>query len=113
MNTRFYLLFATLGMLLAPCAQAQFEIKGDVRNVLDHRRAGGFATVSAGGVVSAITVRGGGSGYLAAPMVTVGPPGSGTTATATAVLTGGVVTSITINSGGSGYSAGAPPTVTT
>ena len=112
MNTRFYLLFATLGMLLAPCAQAQFEIKGDVRNVLDHRRAGGFATVSAGGVVSAITVRGGGSGYLAAPMVTVGPPGSGTTATATAVLTGGVVTSITINSGGSGYSAGAPPTVT-
>ena len=59
MNTRFPLLFATLGMLLlAPWAHAQFEIKGDVRNVLDHRRAGGFATVSAGGVVTAITVRG-------------------------------------------------------
>jgi len=112
MNTRFYLLFATLGMLLlAPCVQAQFEIKGDVRNVLDHRRAGGFATVSAEGVVTAITVRGGGSGYLEAPMVTVGP-GSGTTATATAVLTGGVVTSVIIHSGGSGYSADAPPIVT-
>lgn len=112
MNTRFFLLFATLGtLLLAPWAQAQLEIKGDVRNVLDHRRAGGFTTVSEGGVVTAITVRGGGSGYLSPPVVTVGPS-SGATATATAVLTSGVVTSITINSGGSGYSAGAPPTVT-
>ena len=111
MNTRFFLLLATLGILLGPWAHAQFEIKGDVRNVLDHRRAGGFATVSAGGVVTSITVRGGGSGYTAAPVITVGP-GSGTTATATAVLTGGVVTSITLNSGGSGYSPSAPPTVT-
>ena len=102
-------------LLLAPMAQAQYEIKGDVRNVLDSRRAGGYATVSAGGVVTAITVRGGGAGYSTSspPVVTVGP-GSGTTATtakATAVLTSGVVTSITINSGGSGYSASAPPTV--
>jgi hypothetical protein len=112
MNTRFYFLFAILGtLLLAPRVQAQYEIKGDVRNVLDHRRAAGFATVSAGGVVTAITVRGGGSGYTSAPVVTVGP-GSGTTATATAVLTSGVVTSITINSGGSGYNSAAPPTVT-
>jgi hypothetical protein len=111
MNTRFFLLLSTLGILLGPWAHAQYEIKGDVRNVLDHRRAGGFATVSAGGVVTAITVRGGGSGYTSAPVVTVGP-GSGTTATATAVLTGGVVTSITINNGGSGYSSAAPPTVT-
>ena len=111
MNTRFFLLLATLGILLGPWAHAQYEVKGDVRNVLDHRRAGGFATVSEGGVVTAITVRGGGSGYTSAPVITVGP-GSGTTATATAVLTGGVVTSITINNGGSGYSAAAPPTVT-
>ena len=99
-------------LLLAPMAQAQYEIKGDVRNVLDSRRAGGYATVSAGGVVTAITVRGGGAGYSTSspPVVTVGP-GSGTTATATAVVTSGVVTSITINSGGSGYSASAPPTV--
>ena len=81
MNTRFFLLFATLGtLLLAPWAQAQLEIKGDVRNVLDHRRAGGFTTVSEGGVVTAITVRGGGSGYLSPPVVTVGPS-SGATAT--------------------------------
>ena len=113
MNTRFFLLFATLGsLLLAPWAHAQNQIKGDVRNVLDHRRAGGFATVTtAGGGVTAITVRGGGSGYTSAPVVTVGP-GSGTTATVTAVLTGTVVTSITINNGGSGYSPDAPPTVT-
>ena len=99
-------------LLLAPMAQAQYEIKGDVRNVLDSRRAGGYATVSAGGVVTAITVRGGGAGYSTSspPVVTVGP-GSGTTATATAVVTSGVVTAITINSGGSGYSASAPPTV--
>ena len=99
-------------LLLPPMAQAQYEIKGDVRNVLDSRRAGASATVS-GGAVTAFTVRGGGSGYTSPPVVTVGP-GSGTTATtakATAVLTSGVVTSITINSGGSGYSASAPPTV--
>jgi len=111
MNTRFFLLFTTLSCLfLAPRAQAQFEIKGDVRNVLDQRQAGAFATVSAGGVVTAITVRGGGGGYTAAPVVTIGP--GATTATATAVLTGGVVTSITVNSGGTGYTAATPPVVT-
>lgn len=113
MNTRFFALFATLGsVLLAPLAQAQFSIKGDVSNVLDHRRAGGFATVS-GGVVTAITVRGGGAGYASPPLVTIGP-GTGpdsSTATAIAVVTGGVVTSIAIMNGGSGYSESAPPTV--
>jgi len=109
MNFRFFVLFATLGsVLLAPLAHAQFEIKGDVRNVLDSRRAGGYATVSAAGVVTAITVTGGGAGYTSAPVVTIGP-GSGTTATATAVLTAGKVTSVTITNGGSGYSA--PPVV--
>ena len=77
MNTRFFLLFATLGsLLLAPWAHAQNQIKGDVRNVLDHRRAGGFANVAsvanAGGVVTAITVQGGGFGYgTTPPVVTV------------------------------------------
>ena len=118
MNSRFSALVATLGsLLLIPVAHAQYGIKGDVRNVLDSRRAGGFATVSAGGVVTAITVKpilntvgacSGGAGYSSAPVVTVGP-GSGTTATATAVLTAGVVTSVTIVNGGSGYSASAPP----
>jgi hypothetical protein len=120
MNSRIFALFVTFGsVLLAPLAHAQFEIKGDVRNVLDARRAGGFATVSAGGVVTAITVKpllnsvgacSGGAGYTSPPVITIGP-GSGTTATATAVLTAGVVTSVTINNGGSGYSASAPPIV--
>ncbi|MFZ9937726.1 MAG: hypothetical protein ACO3JG_11825, partial [Luteolibacter sp.] len=103
-------LVATLGAaLIAPAAMAQYEIQGGVANLLDARRAGGFATVS-GGSVTSITVRGGGSGYLAAPVVTLGAPGgSGVTATATAVISGGRVTSITINSGGSGYTA--PPAV--
>jgi hypothetical protein len=111
MNSRFFILFAALGsLLLAPLAHAQYEIKGGATNLLDSRRAGGSATVLSG-AVNAITVRGGGAGYLSAPAVTVGPPTSGTTATATAVLTGGVVTSITVNTGGSGYSA-VPPTIT-
>ncbi len=120
MNSRFFALFTALGsLLLSPMAHAQYEIKGGNRNLLDSRRAGGFATVSAGGVVTAITVKpvtnvgacSGGAGYSSVPAVTVGPPVSGTTATATAVLTAGVVTGITINSGGSGYSASNPPTV--
>ena len=88
---------------------AQYEIQGGAANVLDARQAGGFATISEGTVTS-ITVRGGGSGYLAAPVVTLSAPGgSGVTATATAVISGGRVTSITINNGGSGYTT--PPAV--
>ena len=44
-----------------------------------------------------------GSGYTAVPTVTISPPISGTTATATAIISGGTVTSITINNIGSGY----------
>jgi len=109
MNHRFPIL-AALGLLLfAPVVLAQYEIQGGAANLLDARRAGGFATVS-GGTVTSITVRGGGSGYLAAPVVTLSAPGgSGVTATATAVIFGGRVTSITINNGGSGYTT--PPAV--
>jgi hypothetical protein len=111
MNTRFLLLIATLGpLLLALPAHAQYEIQGGAGNLLDARRAGGFATVS-GGTVTSITVRGGGLGYTSAPVVIIGAPGGvGVTATATAVLTAGRVSSITINSGGSGYTV--PPEVT-
>lgn len=57
----------------------------------------------AGGVVDAITVTGGGSGYQSPPKVTITDATVGTGATAHAVLTGGVVTSIVIDDGGSGY----------
>jgi len=108
MNSRFFVLIISL--LLAPLAHAQYEIKGGATNLLDSRRAGGSATVLSG-AVDAITVRGGGAGYVAVPAVTVGPPANGITATATAVLTDGVVTSITVNNGGSGYGS-VPPTIT-
>ncbi len=62
------------------------------------------ATIS-GGVVTAITLIGGGNGYTTAPLITFSVSGSTTPATATANLTGGVVTSITLNSGGIGYTS--------
>jgi hypothetical protein len=55
-----------------------------------------------GTAVSGATIVGGGSGYTAAPTVTI-VGGGGTGATATATLTGDVVTGITITAGGSGY----------
>jgi len=61
------------------------------------------ATVSAG-VVTAITVLRGGSGYTSAPSVVISG-GGGTGATATATIGGGAVTGITVNTGGTGYSA--------
>jgi len=57
--------------------------------------------------VSNIPVASGGSGYLAAPVVTI--TGDGTGASAVATLTGGVVSDITITSAGTGYTV--PPTV--
>tara|TARA_B100000123_G_scaffold270698_1_gene249047 strand:+ start:522 stop:2357 length:1836 start_codon:yes stop_codon:yes gene_type:complete len=66
-----------------------------------------------GSSVTAITVGAGGSGYTAAPSVTIGPPNdttNGVQAAATATISGGAVTAITITTAGSGYSAA--PTVT-
>ena len=112
MNLRFPTLMAVCAALLcAPMAHAQFELKGAATNLLDQRKAGGSPTVSAGGAVTSITVRGGGSGYASAPAVTIAAPTNGTTATATATLTAGVVTAITVTSGGSGYVVGSPPAV--
>ena len=99
-------------LLCAPAAHAQFELKGSATNLLDKRKAGGSPTVSVGGTITSITVRGGGIGYLSAPTVKIAAPTSGTTATATATLTAGVVTAITVTSGGSGYDVTNPPAVT-
>jgi hypothetical protein len=108
---RMRLLFLALGLLvIAGQAHAQFELKGGATNLLDKRKAGGSPTVF-GGAVTSITVRGGGSGYLSAPTVTIAAPASGMTATATATITDGVVTAITVTSEGSGYSVANPPAV--
>lgn len=61
------------------------------------------------GSISTINVTAGGSGYTTAP-VTIDPPPSGTTATATAIMVGGVVTAVQITIVGTGYTT--PPTVT-
>ncbi len=99
-------------LLCAPAAHAQFELKGGATNLLDKRKAGASPNVSDQGRVTSITVRGGGSGYLSAPAVTIAAPTSGTTATATATLTAGVVTAITVNIEGNGYTVANPPAVT-
>ena len=61
--------------------------------------AAATAVVSAAGTISSIVVSAGGTGYTAAPAVTVGTPvGLGTTAraTATASISGGAVDAITV-----------------
>jgi hypothetical protein len=55
------------------------------------RTATATASVDGLGRVTAITIVDGGSGYLAAPTVTIAAPASGTQARATAVLSGGSV----------------------
>ena len=112
MNFRFLPLMAAIAALLcAPAAHAQYELKGGATNLLDKRKAGASPNVAAEGTVTSITVRGGGSGYLSAPTVTIAAPTSGTTATATATITAGVVTAIAVNNAGSGYSVANPPAV--
>jgi hypothetical protein len=71
----------------------------------------GTLAVSGGpGGVTTINVTFGGSGYGGAPAVTVAPPPSGVTATATAVVAGGQVVQVVITAQGSGYVS--PPAIT-
>lgn len=64
------------------------------------------ATVS-GGVITAINITNGGSGYTSPPTINFYGGGSvvsgGSKAKATATVSGGVITGITINNGGTGY----------
>jgi hypothetical protein len=64
------------------------------------------------GSVGTITITSGGSGYSAAPTVTISAPNQtgGVQATATATITSGVVTAITITEPGTGYTSA--PTIT-
>jgi len=86
------------------------------------------AVVSAAGTVQTLTIVDGGSGYTAAPTISIGAPigvgvgtetrdqfavvGVSTFATATATITDGSVTSVVITNEGLGYSQSNPPKVT-
>ncbi len=71
---------------------------------------GSSATASATLAVTAVTITAGGSGYTLVPTVTFSAPGTGVTATGTAVVSNGVVTAIIITNIGSGYTS--MPTIT-
>jgi hypothetical protein len=76
-----------------------------------HAKTGAAATSSrSGSGVSTIALTNKGAGYTSAPSVTVAPPASGTTATATATLGGLTAASFTITPGTRTYSVA--PTVT-
>ena len=62
-----------------------------------------------GGVVTAVAVGVGGTGFVGAPTVLFGGPGTGASATATVVA--GVITGIAIVSGGTGYTTAPAVTV--
>ena len=68
-----------------------------------------------GGVITAMTVNNGGSGYTTGTKLTIASPGGGGTpaiATITGVSGTGAITSINLSYGGTGYSLSVTPTVT-
>ncbi len=66
-----------------------------------------------GTTISQVIIVSGGSGYTAAPTVTISPPAAGgTTATATATINGGSVSGITVTNRGTNYSTSETVTVT-
>lgn len=71
--------------------------------------ASAFASISGSGQIDRINITSGGTGYVAAPKVTI-TGGGGTGATANATISNGVVSAITITNGGTGYSS--EPTIT-
>ena len=72
--------------------------------VVSTPNASATATIS-GGVVTALTLVGGGSGFTVPPLITFTLSGSTTAATATATISAGIVTGFTITNGGSGYTS--------
>jgi hypothetical protein len=70
---------------------------------------GPWVSSSASHSVASVTIASGqgGSGYVTAPTVTFGAPGTGgTRATGTAIITNGVVTQVLVTNPGTGYTAG-------
>jgi hypothetical protein len=62
-------------------------------------------TTISGGVVTAINLIYGSSGYTNAPPITFSTAGDGSGAIATAIISGGVVTGFNLTNGGSGYTS--------
>ena len=62
-----------------------------------------LTAVLSGGVITAVEVSAGGSGYTTAPTVTITAPSGGSGATFTVTLTSGAITAVTVDTGGSGY----------
>ena len=94
------LLLVVLALAGASAARAQFEMRGSGQNRL-------FIS----NTVVGLSVTNGGSGYTTAPTVTISG-GSGSGATATAIMNGVSVTGFTLTNAGSGYDAKNPPVVT-
>lgn len=84
--------------------EGTFQVKGFITNMRGDAGTGAAATATvSGGVVTAITVIDGGTGYTVAPTVTI--TGVGTGATATATISVGAVTSISVTAGGTSYAS--------
>ena len=88
-----------------------------IKFISQESKTGAAATsiVTGLGTISSIPLSDGGSGYVTAPIVTIGSTaqavGLGTTATATASITAGIVTTITISNAGTGYTNTSIPPV--
>ena len=86
----------------------------DINNIVQNGSSNGIADLinATNNVIASITITNGGSGYTAAPIVTIAAPASGTTAKALATLGTGVnagkVVSVDVTTRGSGYSGAAP-----
>ncbi len=94
---------------------SSIELKGCIlpKSSYNIHSSNKYIDFSIGDTVTDIVVSFGGSGYLVAPTVTISPPTTGITATATSTInSSGQVSSITIVVPGSGYSSSKPPIVT-
>lgn len=72
--------------------------------VINTPNASASATIS-GGVVTALNIVGGGSGFTTAPLISFSTAGSSSPAVATAIISGGAVTGYTLSNGGVGYTS--------
>src|ERR1700680_528334 len=107
-----HMLFAPVGTFAAP----DMTVYASQRILIQDPKAGystwdGSVFVTGGGVSPNIPVTAGGSGFTSPPAVTIGG-GSGSGATATAIVSGGAVVSVVLTAPGTAYKSGDVLTVT-